>query len=195
MIAIDGAPPLTGKLWCFLVVNTPVLERWDSFEALVTLQYPEIKPAEDILKHFEEFYSYLDEAHHSELSSVPALGGYLRQFQVLFLVMVRCNVLEMSHQPQLFLCGLPPLVKCKVSRRLTHAYPLFRPGCLWPIEVIVHFTKEVIEDGLRRALHHLLSHLKNSLSICAHPQSATSLMPLWSTLGLTLKDAPRERCT
>ncbi|KAI6123695.1 hypothetical protein EDD16DRAFT_1517872 [Pisolithus croceorrhizus] len=79
-IAIDEAPPLTRKLWCFLIVNIPVLEQWDSFEALVTLQYPEIKPAKDILKHFEEFYSYLNEACHSELSSVPALGDYLRQF-------------------------------------------------------------------------------------------------------------------
>ncbi|KAI6096239.1 hypothetical protein EDD16DRAFT_1528182 [Pisolithus croceorrhizus] len=65
-IAIDGAPPLTGKLWHFLVVNTPVLEQWDSFEALITLQYLEIKPAKDILEHFEEFYSYLDEACHMQ---------------------------------------------------------------------------------------------------------------------------------
>ncbi|KAI6134222.1 hypothetical protein EDD17DRAFT_1772089 [Pisolithus thermaeus] len=79
-IAINGAPPLTGKLWCFLIVNTPVLEQWDSFKALITLQYPEIKPAKGILKHFEEFYSYLDEARHSELSLVPALGDYLQQF-------------------------------------------------------------------------------------------------------------------
>ncbi|KAI6109042.1 hypothetical protein EDD16DRAFT_1711556 [Pisolithus croceorrhizus] len=161
-IAVDGAPPLTRKLWHFLVVNTPVLEQWDSFKALITLQYPEIKPAEDVLEHFGEFYSYLDEACHSELSSVPALGDYLQQFQVLFLAMVRCNVLEMSHQPQLFLHGLPPPVKCEVSRRLTHVYPLFKLDCLWPIKVIVCFTKEVIEDGVGHSPLHLASKSPSS---------------------------------
>ncbi|KIK11945.1 hypothetical protein PISMIDRAFT_19107 [Pisolithus microcarpus 441] len=104
-LAIDGAPPHVGRLWTYLVASASILERWDwdNFKALVTLQYPEIEPIEDVRDYFDEFYAFLDESHRSELSSVPALGAYLRHFQVLFLAMVTRNALELSHRAQLFL--------------------------------------------------------------------------------------------
>ncbi|KIK15570.1 hypothetical protein PISMIDRAFT_16418 [Pisolithus microcarpus 441] len=77
MITIEGAPPLDKLLWCFLAANAPAVRQWDGFKALVTLQYPEIEPVEDILECFEEFQSCLEETCHNELSSVEALGDYL----------------------------------------------------------------------------------------------------------------------
>ncbi|KIK14379.1 hypothetical protein PISMIDRAFT_17323, partial [Pisolithus microcarpus 441] len=147
-LAIDGAPPRVGRLWTYLVASASILEQWDweNFKALVTLQYPEIEPIEDVREYFDEFYAFLDGSRCSELSSVPALGAYLRHFQVLFLAMVTRNALELSHRAQLFLRGLPPQVELEVSRRLASRYPLFMSGHLWPIEVIVRITKEVIED-------------------------------------------------
>ncbi|KIK19581.1 hypothetical protein PISMIDRAFT_13529 [Pisolithus microcarpus 441] len=119
-LAIDGAPPRVGRLWTYLVASASILEQWDwdNFKALVTLQYPEIEPIEDVRDYFDEFYAFLDESRRSELSSVPALGAYLRHFQVLFLAMVTRNALELSHRAQLFLRGLPPHVELEVSRRL-----------------------------------------------------------------------------
>ncbi|KIK20728.1 hypothetical protein PISMIDRAFT_12801 [Pisolithus microcarpus 441] len=147
MIAIEGAPPLDKLLWRLLTASSPAVRQWDGFKALVTLQYPEIEPVEDTLECFEEFQSRLEETRRNELSSVEALGDYLRVFRIWFLGMVRGNALEMSHQSQLFLRGLPPRVELEVSRRLALRYPLFRSGQLWPIEVIVRITKEVIEEG------------------------------------------------
>ncbi|KAI5991839.1 hypothetical protein EDD15DRAFT_2530535 [Pisolithus albus] len=156
-IAIEGAPSLDRTLWGHLTASVPVGRQWDDFKALVTLQYPEIEPVEDDLKYFEEFYSLLEGARCRELSSVQALGKYLRLFRLLFLAMVRGNILEMSHQPQLFLRGLPPQVELEVSRRLASRYPLLQSGRLWPIEIIVRVTKEVIEDGVGCSPPHLAS--------------------------------------
>ncbi|KAI5994139.1 hypothetical protein EDD15DRAFT_2518553 [Pisolithus albus] len=146
-IAIAGTPSLHKLLWCLVIANAPAIRQWDGFKALITLQYPEIEPVEDILEGFKEFQSNLEETHCNELSSVEALGDYLRIFRIRFLGMVRGNAVEASHQSQLFLRGLPPHVELEVSRRLESRFPLFRSGQLWPIEVVVCITKEVIEDG------------------------------------------------
>ncbi|KAI5993231.1 hypothetical protein EDD15DRAFT_2439324 [Pisolithus albus] len=158
-MAIDGAPPRVGRLWTYLVASASILKgfNWDYFKTLVTLQYPELEPIEDVRDYFDEFYAFLKESHRSELSSVPALGNYLRHFQVLFLAMVTWNALELSHRAQLFLRGLPPQVELEVSRRLASRYPLYMSGHLWPIEVIVHITKEVIEDWVGHLPPHLAS--------------------------------------
>ncbi|KIK12987.1 hypothetical protein PISMIDRAFT_18320 [Pisolithus microcarpus 441] len=139
-IAIEGAPPLDKLLWRLLTASSPAVRQWDGFKALVTLQYPEIEPVEDTLECFEEFQSCLKETCRNELSSVKALGDYLHVFRIWFLGMVRGNALEMSHQSQMFLRGLPPQVEVEVSRRLESRYPLFRSGLLWPIEVVVRIT-------------------------------------------------------
>lgn len=57
-LAIDGAPPRVGRLWTYLVASASILERWDwdNFKALVTLQYPEIEPIEDVRDYFDEFF-------------------------------------------------------------------------------------------------------------------------------------------
>ncbi|KAI5985056.1 hypothetical protein EDD15DRAFT_2477142, partial [Pisolithus albus] len=147
-MAIDGAPPRVGRLWTYLVASASILEGldWGYFKTLVTLQYPEVEPIEDVRDYCDEFHAFLEESRHSKLSSVPALGDYLRQFQVLFLAMVTRNALELSHRAQLFLRGLPPHIELEVSRRLASRYPLLMSGHLWPIEAIVRITKEVIED-------------------------------------------------
>ncbi|KAI5993228.1 hypothetical protein EDD15DRAFT_2518929 [Pisolithus albus] len=155
-ITIAGAPSLHKLLWCLVIANAPAIRQWDSFKALVTLQYPEIEPVEDILEAFEGFQSNLEETRCNELSSVEALGDYLCIFRIWFLGMpVRGNAVEASHQSQLFLRGLPPHVELEVSRRLESRFPLFRSGRLWPIEVVVRITKEVIEDGARGTLWHI----------------------------------------
>ncbi|KAI6109043.1 hypothetical protein EDD16DRAFT_1522686 [Pisolithus croceorrhizus] len=79
-IVIEGAPPLHKTLWCFLTAHAPAVRQWDGFKALVTLQYPEIEPVKDILKHFKEFQSCLEGTRCNELSSVLALGDYLHIF-------------------------------------------------------------------------------------------------------------------
>ncbi|KIK14659.1 hypothetical protein PISMIDRAFT_17133 [Pisolithus microcarpus 441] len=68
----------------------------------------------------------------------------------------------MSHQSQMFLRGLPPRVEVEVLRRLESRYPLFRSGLLWPIEVVVRITKEVIEDGVSCSSPHLASKKSSS---------------------------------
>ncbi|KAI6006114.1 hypothetical protein EDD15DRAFT_2428660 [Pisolithus albus] len=178
-VAIEGAPSLDGLLWGHLTASVPVGRQWDDFKALVTLQYPEIEPVEDDLKYFEEFYSLLEGARCRELSLVQALGKYLRVFRLLFLAMVRGNILEMSHQPQLFLRGLPPQVELEVSRRLASRYPLLQSGRLWPIEIIVRVTKEVIEDGVGCSPPHLASKnpsssLDSLQGPSRHPHSPSS---------------------
>ncbi|KIK27350.1 hypothetical protein PISMIDRAFT_8188 [Pisolithus microcarpus 441] len=140
-IAIEGAPPLNKVLWCLLTASSPAVRQWDGFKVLVTLQYPEIEPVEDILECFEEFQSCLRETHHNKLSSVEALGDYLHIFQLWFLGML------------------------EVLRRLTSRYPLFRSGLLWPIKVIVCIMKEVIKDGKK-----LPGKLKHEAHLSFHLQ-------------------------
>ncbi|KIK17664.1 hypothetical protein PISMIDRAFT_14912 [Pisolithus microcarpus 441] len=190
MIAIEGAPPLDRNLWHLLGADSPVVRQWDHFKELVTLQYPEIEAVEDVLKYFEEFYSLLEGTRRSELSSIQALGSYLRVFRLLFLAMVRGNILEMSHQPRLFLRGLPPQVEVEVSRRLMSRYPLLQSDRLWPIEVIVRIMKEVIEDGVGCSPPHLAS--KNSslgLESLQGP-SRHSYLPLKTLPGKLEHEAP-----
>ncbi|KAI6115463.1 hypothetical protein EDD16DRAFT_1520638 [Pisolithus croceorrhizus] len=79
-IAIEGAPPLHKTFWCFLAAHAPAVRQWDGFKALITLQYPEIEPVEDILECFKEFQSCLEGTCRNELSSVLALGDYLHMF-------------------------------------------------------------------------------------------------------------------
>ncbi|KIK18735.1 hypothetical protein PISMIDRAFT_14119 [Pisolithus microcarpus 441] len=150
--------------------------------------YPEIEPIEDVCGYFDEFYAFLDGSRRSELSLVPALGAYLHHFQVLFLAMVTWNALELSHRAQLFLRGLPPHVELEVSRRLASRYPLFMSDHLWPIEVIVRVTKEVIEDGVGHSPPCLAS--TKSLSALKSPKE-----PSWYSPSPSISyrpDAPVE---
>ncbi|KIK17257.1 hypothetical protein PISMIDRAFT_232202 [Pisolithus microcarpus 441] len=104
--------------------------------------------------------------------------------------MVRGNALEMSHQSQMFLRGLPPRVEVEVSRRLESRYPLFRSGLLWPIEVVVRITKEVIEDGVSCSSPCLAS--KKSSSALEPPSRHSSLPSISYQSSAPVKECSRS---
>ncbi|KIK14260.1 hypothetical protein PISMIDRAFT_17410 [Pisolithus microcarpus 441] len=125
-IAIEGTPPLHKLLWCFLAANAPAVRQWDGFKVLITLQYPKIKPVEDILECFEEFQSHLEETCHNELSSVEALGDYLHIFQLWFLGMKTLpGKLEHEAHLSFHLRGIPLNFKSLMQAH----------GTLWPIQL------------------------------------------------------------